>query len=72
MHRVGFGMILILAFSIGLAVVLTTIGLMFVKARQLLDRVPTAGPLMRILPAVSAFIIMILGIGISIGALAQF
>ncbi|MGD9323555.1 MAG: sulfite exporter TauE/SafE family protein [Desulfobacterales bacterium] len=72
MHRVGFGMVLILAFSIGLAAVLTTIGLMFVKARQLLDRVPTAGPLMRILPAVSAFIIMILGIGISIGALAQF
>ena len=72
MHRVGFGMILILAFSIGLAAVLTTIGLLFVKARQLLDRVPTAGPLMRILPAVSAFIIMILGIGISISALAQF
>jgi ABC-type nickel/cobalt efflux system permease component RcnA len=72
MHRVGFGMILILAFSIGLAAVLTTIGLMFVKARQLLDRVPTAGPLMRILPAFSAFVIMILGIGISIGALAQF
>ena len=72
MHRVGFGMILILAFSIGLAAVLTTIGLMFVKARQLLDRVSTAGPLIKILPAFSAFVIMILGIGISIGALAQF
>jgi ABC-type nickel/cobalt efflux system permease component RcnA len=71
LQRVGFGMVLIFAFSIGLAAVLTTVGLLFVKARQLLDRVPTAGPLMKILPAGSALVIMILGIGITVNALAQ-
>jgi ABC-type nickel/cobalt efflux system permease component RcnA len=71
MQRVGFGMILILMFSIGLAAVLTTIGLLFVKARQLLNRVPTAGPIMKILPAISALVIMILGIAITINALGQ-
>jgi ABC-type nickel/cobalt efflux system permease component RcnA len=71
LQRVGFGMVLIFAFSIGLAAVLTTIGLLFVKARQLLDRVPTAGPLMKILPAASALVIMILGVGITVNALAQ-
>jgi ABC-type nickel/cobalt efflux system permease component RcnA len=71
LQRVGFGMVLIFAFSIGLAAVLTTIGLLFVKARQLFDRVPTAGPLMKILPAASALVIMILGVGITVNALAQ-
>ena len=71
LQRIGFGMILIFAFSIGLAAVLTAIGLLFVKARQLLNRVPTAGPVMKILPAASAFVIMILGTGITVNALAQ-
>ena len=71
LQRIAFGMILIFAFSIGLAAVLTAIGLLFVKARQLLDRVPTAGPVMKILPAASAFVIMILGTGITVSALAQ-
>ena len=71
LQRIGFGMVLIFAFSIGLAAVLTTIGLLFVKARQILNRVPTAGPLMKILPAASALVIMILGVGITVNALAQ-
>jgi ABC-type nickel/cobalt efflux system permease component RcnA len=71
LQRVGFEMVLIFAFSIGLAAVLTSIGLLFVKARQLLDRVPTAGPLMKILPVASALVIMILGVGITVNALAQ-
>ena len=50
---------------------LTSIGLLFVKARQLLDRIPTAGPALTILPAVSAGVIMMLGIVITMGALAQ-
>jgi ABC-type nickel/cobalt efflux system permease component RcnA len=71
MHRVGFGLILILAFSIGLASVLTGIGLMFVKARQLADRISSAGPVIRVLPAVSASVIMVLGIGIALNACRQ-
>ena len=68
MHRVGFGLILIAAFSIGLSSVLTGIGLLFIKARQLADRISYAGPVIRILPAVSALVIMILGAGITANA----
>lgn len=71
MHRVGFGLILIFAFSLGLASVLTIIGLLFVKARQFADRIPTAGPVIRVLPAVSALVIMLLGAGITITAWQQ-
>lgn len=71
LHRVGFGLVLIFAFSLGLASVLTTIGLLFVKARQLADRIPTAGPVIRVLPAVSALVIMILGAAITFTAWQQ-
>ena len=71
LQRIGFGMILILAFSLGLAAVLTAIGMAFVKARQLLNRVPTAGPVLKRLPVASAFVIMLLGAGIILNAFGQ-
>jgi ABC-type nickel/cobalt efflux system permease component RcnA len=71
LQRIGFGMILILAFSLGLAAVLTAIGMAFVKARQLLNRVPTAGPVLNRLPVASAFVIMLLGAGITLNAFGQ-
>ena len=40
LHRVGFGLVLILAFSFGLAAVLTGIGFALVFSRQLMERVP--------------------------------
>lgn len=39
-HRVGLGLVLIVAFSAGLAVVLTLIGLLMVYGRRRLSRVP--------------------------------
>ena len=53
------------------AAVLTAIGMAFVKARQLLNRVPTAGPVLNRLPVASAFVIMLLGAGITLNAFGQ-
>ena len=38
MQRIGFGLLLIVAFSVGLAAVLITIGLLMVSARQFMSR----------------------------------
>ena len=70
LQKVGFGLILIVAFSIGLASVLTGIGLAMVYASKLFARLPAkqAG-LMRLLPAASALFITIAGLGITVKAL---
>jgi len=61
MNRIGYGLVLILAFSLGLAGALTAVGLAFVYGGKLLARVPASGKLMRALPVVSAFVIAVLG-----------
>ncbi len=66
LHRVAFGLYLIVAFSLGLAAVLISIGMATVFARRLLSRLPTEGPLIhRWLPAASALAITLLGVGIA-------
>ena len=72
LDRVGFGLILIIAFSIGLAGVLTAIGLLFLKGKQMLSRFGMTSPLLRFLPVGSAFIIVLLGVVLTINALIQF
>ena len=42
LHRLGFGLVLIFAFSLGLATVLTGVGLAFVLARRLMARLPVS------------------------------
>jgi nickel/cobalt exporter len=70
LHRVAFGLYLIIAFSLGLAAVLISIGLVTVYARKLLARVPSDGPLIRRwLPIASAAVITCLGAGITVQAL---
>ena len=44
LHRVGFGMALIVAFSVGLAATITAIGLLAVLARRAFSRVRLDGP----------------------------
>jgi ABC-type nickel/cobalt efflux system permease component RcnA len=70
LQKVGFGLVLIVAFSVGLASVLTGIGLAMVYASKLFSRLPShqAG-LLRLLPAASALFITIAGIGITVKAL---
>lgn len=71
LHRVGFGLILVTSFSIGLAAVLTAVGLLFIKGSRLLDGVPAFSTASRWLPALSALAIGVLGIGITWGSIAQ-
>lgn len=71
LNRVGYGLILIAVFSLGLASVLTAVGLAFVYGGKLLERVPSSGGLLRALPMVSAFVIVVLGVIICYQALGQ-
>ena len=68
LHRVGFGMALIVAFSLGLALTITGIGLLAVLARRAFSRVRFDGPVVRALPAVSAAVIVLVGIAITVKA----
>ena len=69
--RVGFGLLLVMVFSLGLAGTLTTLGLLLVSARRLFERMPTHIRMARLLPAVSALIVTLLGVGISTQAVMQ-
>ena len=70
LHRVGFGLFLIVAFSMGLAAVLIGMGLAAVYAGRLISRVPVEGRLIRLwMPAASAAMITILGFAIAIRGL---
>lgn len=69
--RAGFGLVMVLAFSLGLAGVLTGLGLLLVRTKRLFDRLPLQMRLVRVLPAASAFCVALLGLGITTQALMQ-
>ncbi|NJL85004.1 MAG: hypothetical protein HC886_01950 [Leptolyngbyaceae cyanobacterium SM1_1_3] len=69
--NIALGLSLVVAFSLGLAVVLTSLGLLLVYGRQFFKRVPTQSKAMRLLPTVSALSIFLLGLGISTRAMLQ-
>ena len=71
MGNVGLGLGLVLAFSLGLAGVLTGLGLSLVYAKQLFRRLPAHIRPIRILPTLSAIGIMVIGFGISTRAVLQ-
>ena len=63
LHRLAFGLALIVAFSLGLASVISGIGLAVLYARKLFTRLPSDhGRIVPLLPVVSAVIITALGI----------
>jgi nickel/cobalt transporter (NicO) family protein len=62
LHRVGFGLLLIVAFSLGLASVITGIGLLAVSAKRVFSRLSFDGAVVRTLPAISAAAIVALGL----------
>jgi ABC-type nickel/cobalt efflux system permease component RcnA len=72
LHRVAFGLLLIVAFSIGLAVVLVGIGLLLVSAGRLVQRLDV-GPSVatRLLPIASAMVMIVAGLAIMLEALPQ-
>lgn len=71
MHRVAFGLALLVAFSLGLAAVLTAIGLAFVMARQRFERISTEGALFRVLPVISSCAVFALGVVLVVKALMR-
>jgi nickel/cobalt transporter (NicO) family protein len=71
LHRIGFGLALIVAFSVGLAATITSIGLVAVLAKRAFSRISFDGPLVRLLPAASALVILAVGIGITLNALPE-
>jgi nickel/cobalt exporter len=62
LHRVGYGLVLILAFSVGLAGAMTGIGMLAVSAKRVFDRVDMDGSVVRLLPAVSTLAIIAVGL----------
>ena len=71
LNRIGFGLILVLAFSLGLAGALTAIGMMFIYAGKLFNRFPSQGRIIRFLPVLSALFVSAIGVGIAIKALQE-
>jgi nickel/cobalt transporter (NicO) family protein len=71
LHRVAFGMILILAFSAGLALSITGIGLIAVLAKQVFRRASFNGRVIRLLPAASALVILAAGVAMTARALPK-
>jgi nickel/cobalt exporter len=71
LHRVAFGLLLILAFSAGLALSITGIGLVAVLARRAFRRLRFDGPLIRLLPAASALVILAAGLAMTVHAVPK-
>ena len=71
LQRVGYGLVLILAFSLGLAIAVTSIGLVAVLARRTFSRMSFDGGLVRALPAVSAVVVLGLGVAMTLRALPR-
>ena len=73
--RPAYGMVLTLAFGLGMAVVLVGVGVLLVRARGLIERWPRSdslAPLLSRLPIVTAVVFVIVGVAISAQAAAEF
>jgi ABC-type nickel/cobalt efflux system permease component RcnA len=76
LHRVAFGMGLIVAFSVGLAGVLVGIGLLLAGGTALMGRIPRVAAAaarsrtVRLLPVGSAVLITLVGLGLTMQAVA--
>ncbi|HXO32958.1 MAG TPA: hypothetical protein VN901_11460 [Candidatus Acidoferrales bacterium] len=72
LHRIGFGLFLITAFSLGLAAVLVIVGLTMVYAKRVMSsRVPAGNTALRYLPFLSSAFMVVLGVGITASAVAS-
>jgi nickel/cobalt transporter (NicO) family protein len=67
--RTGFGLLLVSAFSLGLAGVLTGIGVLLIYAKKRFEQMPLQLPGSNLLPSLSALCITLLGLGITIHAI---
>ena len=70
-HRIGLGLVLIVAFSAGLAATLTGLGIAVVHAGRVLARLPVPGRIVAAVPAVSAALIVVVGLVLTVQAVPQ-
>ena len=70
-HRIGLGLVLIVAFSAGLAATLSALGIAVVHAGRLLSRLPVPGALATAVPAISAGLIVVVGLALTAQAVPQ-
>jgi ABC-type nickel/cobalt efflux system permease component RcnA len=61
LHQITFGLLLILAFSAGIAATLVTIGLLMVYVEEALTQAERLRPVARLMPALSAGAVAVLG-----------
>jgi ABC-type nickel/cobalt efflux system permease component RcnA len=71
LHRLAFGLVLIVAFSVGLALSITGIGLVAVLAKRAFARRSFDGLVVRALPAVSALVILVAGVAMTAKAIPK-
>jgi ABC-type nickel/cobalt efflux system permease component RcnA len=71
LNKIGFGLILVLAFSLGLAGALTAIGMLFIYAGKFFQRFPSSGKVIGFLPVLSALFVSFIGIGIMVKAMME-
>jgi ABC-type nickel/cobalt efflux system permease component RcnA len=72
LHRIGFGLFLITAFSFGLAAVLVIVGLTMVYAKRAMSsRFRAGNAALRYLPFLSSAFMVVLGLGITASAVAS-
>ncbi len=69
LNKTAYGMLLVLGFSVGLAVTLTLVGLAFLYARSRLPMVSSSARWPLLLPVASAAAITLVGIVLCFGAL---
>ncbi|MEO1396276.1 MAG: sulfite exporter TauE/SafE family protein [Cyanobacteria bacterium J06634_5] len=69
LHKVAYGLVLIGGFSLGLASVLTTLGLAAVSGRKWLESFPIGNGVMQRLSVVSALVTIGIGLGLTTVAL---
>jgi len=68
--RIAFGLLLIVAFSVGLGAVLVGVAVLFVTARRLFDRLPLDGRHVRRLSIASAAVVTTFGLALVIRSVA--
>jgi nickel/cobalt exporter len=71
LHRIAFGLVLIVAFSAGLALTITGIGLFAVLAKRAFARLSFDGRAIALLPALSALVIVVAGLAMTVHALPK-
>jgi ABC-type nickel/cobalt efflux system permease component RcnA len=71
LQRIAFGLLLILAFSLGLAAVLTLVGILFIYAKDLFSHWQHSRALLKFMPVASALVIFAAGIGITVQGVWQ-